>query len=103
MDIEIKRRYEFCRQLIQNVVKTALSFYLNQYSLETQYKQGEKLDLVSIANRTVENEIKTALKEYFPNDNFLDEESSVTDLDRGFCWFVDPIDGTNSFLLKNLS
>lgn len=41
MDIEIKRRYEFLSAINSKRSKNRIIFYLNQYSLETQYKQGK--------------------------------------------------------------
>lgn len=55
-------------------------------------------DQVSIADKTVEAKIKDALKQYFPQDGFLGEESGAENLACEYCWVVDPIDGTSPFL-----
>ncbi|HBO38208.1 MAG TPA: inositol monophosphatase [Pasteurellaceae bacterium] len=98
MDVEIKQRYLFAQQLVKRVGKIALDFYLNRNSLQIECKQGEPQDTVSIADKTVEKEIKAALQQHFPNDAFLGEESGADSLEREFCWVVDPIDGTSPFL-----
>lgn len=98
MDVDIQQRYLFARQLVQKVGDIALDFYLNRHKLEIECKKGESQDLVSIADKSVENEIKSALKQHFPQDGFLGEESGADSLEREFCWVVDPIDGTSSFL-----
>lgn len=98
MNIDIQRRYLFAKELICKVGETALGFYLNRNNLEIKYKKGEPQDLVSLADQTVEKEIKEALKVYFSDDGFLGEESGADGLDREFCWIVDPIDGTSPFL-----
>ncbi|SUU33858.1 inositol-phosphate phosphatase [Actinobacillus seminis] len=97
MNAEIKKRYLF-KTLIEDVGKIALDFYINRNQLEVQCKKGEKQDLVSIADQTVEKEIKRALLAHFPDDGFLGEESGADGIDREFCWVVDPIDGTSPFL-----
>ncbi len=98
MDVDIQQRYLFARQLVQKVGGIALDFYLNRNKLEIECKKGESQDLVSIADKSVENEIKSALKQHFPQDGFLGEESGADSLEREFCWVVDPIDGTSPFL-----
>ena len=98
MDVDIQQRYLFARQLVQKVGSIALDFYLNRNKLEIECKKGESQDLVSIADKSVENEIKSALKQHFPQDGFLGEESGADSLEREFCWVVDPIDGTSPFL-----
>ena len=98
MDLDIQQRYVFSQQLVKTVGKTALDFYLNRNKLEIECKKGESQDLVSIADKTVENEIKSALQQHFPQDGFLGEESGADSLEQEFCWVVDPIDGTSPFL-----
>jgi myo-inositol-1(or 4)-monophosphatase len=53
-------------------------------------------DFVSIADRAVEELIRTRLAGAFPTDGFLGEESGGAAGEH--CWVVDPIDGTNNFL-----
>ena len=98
MNIDIQERYLFSQQLVKKIGQTALNFYLNRSQLQIQCKQGEQQDLVSIADKTVENDIKSALKQHFPHDGFLGEESGAENLEQAFCWVVDPIDGTSPFL-----
>ncbi|MDU8925612.1 inositol monophosphatase [Pasteurellaceae bacterium LIM206] len=98
MNVEIERRYLFSQQLVKEVGKTALDFYLNRDRLKIECKKGEQQDLVSIADKKVEEQIKAALKFHFPDDGFLGEESGADNLEREFCWVVDPIDGTSPFL-----
>jgi myo-inositol-1(or 4)-monophosphatase len=56
--------------------------------------------LVSEADREVERLIRSTLLRAFPTDGFVGEESGTVDTDtaRGV-WVVDPIDGTQPFLL----
>lgn len=98
MDIEIQRRYLFAQELAQQVGEIALDFYTNREQLAIECKKGEKLDLVSIADKTVEDKIKATLRQHFPEDGFLGEESGASDLENEFSWIIDPIDGTNPFL-----
>lgn len=98
MDIELRNRYLFSQKLVKEVGEIALDFYLNRNELKIEYKKGDLQDQVSIADKTVETKIKDALKSHFPQDGFLGEESGAENLACEYCWVVDPIDGTSSFL-----
>jgi myo-inositol-1(or 4)-monophosphatase len=61
----------------------------------TEYK-GD-VDLVTVADRTVEKLIRTRLGEVFPDHGIYGEEGTRERLDREFRWYVDPLDGTTNF------
>ena len=61
----------------------------------TEYK-GD-VDLVTVADRTVEKLIKTRLGEMFPDHGIYGEEGTREGLDRELRWYVDPLDGTTNF------
>lgn len=98
MKKETECRYSFAKTLAKEAGKIALDFYVQRENLQIECKKGEKLDLVSIADQTVEKKIKQAIDTTFPEDGFLGEETGAEFTDSEFCWVVDPIDGTNPFL-----
>ena len=61
----------------------------------TEYK-GD-VDLVTVADRTVEKLIRTRLSEIFPDHGMYGEEGTREKLEREFRWYVDPLDGTTNF------
>jgi len=61
----------------------------------TEYK-GD-VDLVTIADRTVEALIRTRLCEVFPTHGIYGEEGTRERLSSPFRWYVDPLDGTTNF------
>ena len=63
--------------------------------VETEYK-GD-VDLVTVADRTVEKLIRTRLGETFPDHGIYGEEGTRDRLDQEFRWYVDPLDGTTNF------
>ncbi len=63
--------------------------------VETEYK-GD-VDLVTIADRTVEKLIRSRLAAIFPGHGIYGEEGTRDGLDREFRWYVDPLDGTTNF------
>ncbi len=63
--------------------------------VETEYK-GD-VDLVTVADRTVEKLIRGRLTEAFPEHGVYGEEGTRERLDSEFRWYVDPLDGTTNF------
>ena len=61
----------------------------------TEYK-GE-VDLVTVADRTVEAYLRRELAERFPAHGVFGEEGTRDRLDAEFRWYVDPLDGTTNF------
>jgi myo-inositol-1(or 4)-monophosphatase len=61
----------------------------------TEYK-GD-VDLVTVADRTVEKLIRTRLSQIFPDHGMYGEEGTRENLEREFRWYVDPLDGTTNF------
>ena len=63
--------------------------------VETEYK-GD-VDLVTIADRTVEKLIRGRLAEAFPEHGVYGEEGTRERMAGEFRWYVDPLDGTTNF------
>ncbi|MGB0065688.1 MAG: inositol monophosphatase family protein [Terracidiphilus sp.] len=63
--------------------------------VETEYK-GD-VDLVTVADRTVEKLIRSRLGEVFPEHGIFGEEGTRERLDGAYRWYVDPLDGTTNF------
>jgi myo-inositol-1(or 4)-monophosphatase len=61
----------------------------------TEYK-GD-VDLVTVADRTVEKLIRERLGEAFPEHGMFGEEGTRERMDQEFRWYVDPLDGTTNF------
>lgn len=61
----------------------------------TEYK-GD-VDLVTVADRTVEVFLQQALLAAFPSHGIYGEEGARDRLDAEYRWYVDPLDGTTNF------
>lgn len=55
-------------------------------------------DWVSKADRESEDAIVAAIREQFPGDSFLGEESGRSDGSSERTWVIDPLDGTSNYL-----
>lgn len=72
-------------------------YFLGRDDLVIETKRS-LTDLVSIADREVEELIRAALHEAFPDDGILGEEYGLETGTSGMTWVIDPIDGTAPFL-----
>jgi myo-inositol-1(or 4)-monophosphatase len=63
--------------------------------VETEYK-GD-VDLVTVADRTVEKLVRERLAEAFPEHGVYGEEGTRERMEGEFRWYVDPLDGTTNF------
>jgi len=63
--------------------------------VKAQSKGG--LDIVTTADKESENFIRQALKSSYPDWQILSEEEGEKEISHGFCWIVDPLDGTVNF------
>lgn len=94
----IALRAALASDLARRAGQVALDFYRNRAALEVETKDGE-MDLVSIADRAVEDMIRGEITQAFPDDAILGEEGGATDGQSGLTWVIDPIDGTVPFLM----
>ncbi len=73
---------------------TARGFFRTAVGVE--FKADESP--VTLADKTVELEIRAALMRAFPDHGIVGEEHGTIGADRADMWIVDPIDGTRSFI-----
>lgn len=93
-DAEITERYEASKIIGKKAAKVALDFFERRDELMIETKGLQ--DLVSIADKEVENVIRAELTKAFPKDDILGEEGGGTEAKH--LWIIDPIDGTSNFL-----
>lgn len=60
-------------------------------------KKGHQ-DMVSNADREVEQLVRSAIADAFPDDGIIGEEYDAVSGASGFTWIIDPIDGTANFV-----
>ena len=91
-------RYAFAKGLAREAGSLAKDYYERRGELAIESKGLQ--DLVSVADKKVEELIRSRLGERFPEDAFLGEETGLSEsLAEGQpIWVVDPIDGTSCFL-----
>ncbi|TIP14316.1 inositol monophosphatase family protein [Mesorhizobium sp.] len=76
--------------------EVAMGYFGHPGSLVVESKGH--LDLVTRADRDVENLIVSRLRSAFPDDGILGEEGTAAPTRSGRTWVIDPIDGTLNFV-----
>jgi myo-inositol-1(or 4)-monophosphatase len=91
-------RFELARAVAREAGELALGYFKNLASLKVETKGPQ--DVVSKADRAVEDFIRAKITDAFPGDAILGEEGGgAGDLDGDApIWVIDPIDGTQCFL-----
>jgi myo-inositol-1(or 4)-monophosphatase len=92
----IDDRFRIAQAIMRDAARCALGYSRDLAALVVESKGPQ--DLVSEADRATEALIRSAIGESFPGDGFVGEESG-SDLSHDGIWVVDPIDGTQDFLL----
>src|SRR6476661_7013829 len=89
-----------------NLARAAGGAIMAQYQGPLRIEQknyDDDVEPVTQADRIANELIVTGLKQEFPNDGILAEESIDTErrLSKSRVWMVDPLDGTNGFIDGN--
>jgi 3'(2'), 5'-bisphosphate nucleotidase len=94
---EFERELRVGVELARRAGEAALVYYGKPLRVEHKDEFDEP---VTQADRTVNELIVRALREEFPDDGVLAEESVDTDrrIGRSRAWMIDPIDGTKGFI-----
>lgn len=95
---DIKDRFAAAQAIGRSAGAMALDYFRGRDSLKVESKGLQ--DVVSIADRAVEDHIRAAIEAQFPGDAILGEEGGgdVDPAGDAPIWVIDPIDGTQCFL-----
>jgi len=94
---DVRARLDLARSVIGEAGRLALGYFADRAHLAIDAKLNGQ-DVVSIADRAVEELIRSSVAAAFPGDGFLGEEYGLQDSRSGWRWTVDPIDGTSCFV-----
>jgi myo-inositol-1(or 4)-monophosphatase len=96
-DCDLDLRLLTARAVAAEAGKLAHDYFGRRAQLEIEHKGMQ--DLVSVADRAVEDLIRARLSSAFPEDDLLGEEGGGAERRPGAgLWVIDPIDGTANFL-----
>ena len=93
------------RELVEAVklAREAGAVLMDIYATDFDVDYKGAADPVTEADRRANDLLVARLRESFPDDGVVAEENADQSdaLDRGRCWYVDPLDGTKEFIAKN--
>ena len=83
----------FCNELADAARAIALTYFRSPIDFERK----SDLTPVTIADQAIEKELRQRIAKRFPDHGVLGEEMATTAGER-YTWYLDPIDGTKSFI-----
>jgi histidinol phosphatase-like enzyme (inositol monophosphatase family) len=83
----------FANRLADESGKIITRYFRTDFAIEAKTDETP----VTIADRTVEAELRKIIERERPDDGILGEEYGPKESKSGFTWVLDPIDGTKSF------
>ena len=92
----MQQRLEHARTIAYQAGEITLRYFYNTETLAVESKNDESP--VTIADRETEQFLRQRIAECFPDDAVFGEEFPDTEGTTGYRWFIDPIDGTKSFI-----
>ena len=92
----MQQRLKYARDIAHQAGELTLRYFYSTVKLVVEQKTDESP--VTIADRETEQFLRRRIAERFPDDAVFGEEFPNTEGSTGFRWFIDPIDGTKSFI-----
>jgi len=86
------------RRFAETLADTARSGTLRWFRRPVDIDIKDDLSPVTIADRDVEQRLRTLVREHYPDHGFIGEEFGHDKGKSEFAWIVDPIDGTKQFI-----
>ncbi|GGK06765.1 inositol monophosphatase family protein [Pseudomonas matsuisoli] len=96
--LDLSARYTAAKCIAQEAANRGMDYYRRREELTVLNKSEDATDVVSVADRDLEDFIRQALTTLFPEDGLLGEERGSEGLDAQCVWVIDPIDGTACFV-----
>jgi myo-inositol-1(or 4)-monophosphatase len=84
----------FLESLLNDAGKLAMSF---PQRMPASIKNADVNQVVTAADTAVGNRIRSRIRETFPRDSVIDEESGTVRGTSPVTWIIDPIDGSSNF------
>jgi myo-inositol-1(or 4)-monophosphatase len=89
--------YRAFAEELADAARAAILPYFRK-ALNVEDKGGKVFDPVTEADRAAETAMRTLIEARFPSHGILGEEFGEKPSQDGFCWVLDPIDGTRAFI-----
>jgi len=90
--------FEFLAFLADQSAKITMKNFRQKLVTTNKNTSNYKIDPVTDADKNAENLIRRLIEEKYPDHSVVGEEFSSRDRDPRYRWYIDPIDGTKSFI-----
>jgi 3'(2'), 5'-bisphosphate nucleotidase len=98
-----QREINVATELARAAGAVLLKHYHSPFLVEQKVNALDELEEVTAADREANELIVNRLRQEFPGDGILAEESSDSEhrLDKDRVWLIDPMDGTKNFIARD--
>lgn len=86
------------RSFAHSLADAAGAIALRHFRAPLDVEIKADLSPVTVADRAIENVMRTAIQQRFPDHGLFGEEFGASDIGGSYVWVIDPIDGTKSFI-----
>jgi histidinol phosphatase-like enzyme (inositol monophosphatase family) len=87
----------FALDLAHTAGGIAEAYFRSAFSVDNKDANG--FDPVTSADHAIEKVLRQTIESAYPEHGIVAEESGTTALEAEYCWYIDPIDGTRSFMM----
>jgi len=87
----------FALELAHTAGGIAQAYFRSTFAVDNKNEQG--FDPVTSADHAIENVLRESIQAAYPDHGIVAEEFGNKAAASEFCWYIDPIDGTRSFLM----
>src|SRR5437870_10476613 len=103
MSTDYQREIEVASELARQAGAVLLEHYYSPFLVEQKVNALDELEEVTAADREANELIVGRLREEFPDDGILAEESADTErrLSKDRVWLIDPMDRTKNFIARD--
>ena len=88
---------EFIKEIARQAGCTALD-EMKKLNPSRVHAKGTDKDMVTEVDRMIEDQLIAAIHKKFPEHDIYGEETGRSGSGSEFCWIIDPIDGTTSYI-----
>ncbi len=101
--LELDREVRVATELARTAGAVLLEHYYSPFLVEQKVNALDELEEVTAADREANELIVSRLRDEFPDDGILAEESTDTEhrLEKDRVWLIDPMDGTKNFIARD--
>ena len=102
-EFNYRREIELGTKLARQAGAVLLQHYYSPFLVEQKINALQETEEVTAADREANELIVNSLREAFPNDGILAEESTDDEqrLAKDRVWLIDPMDGTKNFIQRD--